>query len=147
MKKHLLWFTVALVAAALATFHTQVAAWIAPEKPVSKSISFEVYKAGDYTSAIYNDASAKLRVTVTKVSGNNRTIVWDKTFDALQLRQYPSLKNAISQKVVIGNVFDSKEHLEVTYTLTYNSKGSVLEMQNGVLVSKGNPGGKFSISI
>ena len=147
MKKHLLWFTVVLVAAALAIFHTQVAAWIAPEKPVSKSISLEVYKADDYSAAIYNDASAKLRVTVTKVSGKNRTIVWDKTFDALQLRQYPSLKNAISQKVVIGNVFDSKEHLEVTYTLTYNSKGNVLEMQNGVLVSKGNPGGKLTISI
>ena len=147
MKKHLLWFTVVLVAAALAIFHTQVAAWIAPEKPVSKSISLEVYKADDYSAAIYNDASAKLRVTVTKVSGKNRTIVWDKTFDALQLRQYPSLKNAISQKVVIGNVFDSKEHLEVIYTLTYNSKGNVLEMQNGVLVSKGNPGGKLTISI
>ena len=147
MKKHLLWFTVVLVAAALAIFHTQVAAWIAPEKPVSKSISLEVYKADDYSSAIYNDASAKLQVTVTKVSGKNRTIVWDKTFDALQLRQYPSLKNAISQKVVIGNVFDSKEHLEVIYTLTYNSKGNVLEMQNGVLVSKGNPGGKLTISI
>ena len=97
MKKRLLWFTVALVVAAVAIFHTQVVTWLTPEKPVSKSINLQVYKGNDYTSAVYNDAFAKLHITVTKVSGKSRTIVWDKTFDALQLRKYPSLQNALTQ--------------------------------------------------
>lgn len=147
MKKYLLWFTVALVISAVAIFHTQVVAWLTPEKPVSKSINLQVYKGNDYMSAVYNDAFAKLHVTVTKVSGKSRTIVWDKTFDALQLRKYPSLQNALTQKVVINNVFDNKEHLEISYTLIYNSKGNVLEMQNGLLVTKGSNTGKLAIPI
>jgi hypothetical protein len=31
-------------------------------------------------------------------------------------------------------VLDKKEHLEVTYTLTYDSNGSELQMQNGTVV-------------
>jgi len=31
-------------------------------------------------------------------------------------------------------VLDNKEYLEVTYTLTYNSNGSELQMQSGTVV-------------
>ena len=120
---------------------------VTPEKTVSKNISFAVYKADDYTSSVYNDASAKLQVTVVKVRGNERSVVWQKNYDAKLLKQYPSAANAISQNVVIHNIAESKEHLEVLYTLTYDSKGSVMQLQNGEIISKGAKEGRLFINI
>lgn len=106
----------------------------APEKPVEKSVSFALYKGSNYASDIYNSTSAKVHITIEKVSGSKRTTVWEKTFDAQMLKQYPSLKEAVAQTVKVSNVFDAKEHLEVSYTLTYNSNGSELQMQNGMVL-------------
>ncbi len=147
MKKHLLLWLSAVMVIALAIFQRQVGEVIVPEKPVSKNISFAVYAANDYSSPVYKDASAKLRITVTKVKGCSRTIVWDKTYDAKQLHDYPSFQHAMSQKVVINNVLDSREKLEVVYTLTYDNKGSVMQMYNGTVVSKGEQTGQLLINI
>jgi len=119
---------------------------ITPAKPVEKNISFALYKGSDYNSDVYNSTSATVHITIEKVSSKGRSIVWEKTFDAQTLKQYPSLQQAIAQTVKVPNVFDSKEHLEVSYTLTYNSKGSELQMQNGIMVN-GNGTDKVYISI
>ena len=132
MKKHLLWLPVVLLVLGAAIYKPVKEA--IEEKPVDKSISFAVYKGTNYASDVYNYTSARVHITVEKVSGKNRTIVWNKTFDAKLLKQYPSIQNALAQKVTVSNVFDKKEHIEVTYTLTYNSNGSELQMQGGTVV-------------
>jgi hypothetical protein len=145
MKKHLLWFSVVVVIA-VAAMSKQVKEVITPAKPVEKSVSFALYKGSDYASDVYNSTSAMVHITIEKVSGKTRNTVWEKTFDAQMLKQYPSLQEAIAQTVKVPNVFDAKEHLEVSYTLTYNSKGSELQMQNGMVV-KGNGTYKVYIGI
>jgi hypothetical protein len=145
MKKHLLWFSVVVVIA-VAAMSKQVKEVITPAKPVEKSVSFALYKGSDYASDVYNSTSAMVHITIEKVSGKTRNTVWEKTFDAQMLKQYPSLQEAIAQTVKVPNVFDAKEHLEVSYTLTYNSKGSELQMQNGMVV-KGNGTDKVYIGI
>jgi len=145
MKKHLLWLSVVVVAA-VATMSKQVKEVITPAKPVEKSVSFALYKGSDYTSDVYNSTCATVHITIEKVSGKSRRTVWEKTFDTQTLKQYPSLQDAIAQTVKVPNVFDAKEHLEVSYTLTYNSKGSELQMQNGMVV-KGNGSDKVYIGI
>lgn len=137
MKKHLLWLSVVIVVA-IAAMNKQVKEVIAPAKPVEQSVSFAVYKEGNYASAIYNNTSAKVHVVIEKVSSKERKTVWEKTFDAQTLKDYPSIQNAIAQTVEIPNVFNSKEHLEVSYTLTYNSNGTELQMQNGMVVNNIN---------
>jgi hypothetical protein len=119
---------------------------ITPAKPVEKNISFALYKGSEYTSDVYNSTSATVHITIEKVSAKGRSIVWEKTFDAQMLKQYPSMQEAIAQTVKIPNVFDAKEHLEVAYTLIYNSNGSELQMQNEVVV-KGKDAGKVYIGI
>lgn len=145
MKKHLLWLSVVVVVA-IAAMNKQVRDAITPAKPVEKSISFALYKEGNYAAEIYSNTSAKVHITIEKVSGKSRRTVWEKTFDAQSLKQYPSLQEAMAQTVKVPNVFDAKEHLEVSYTLTYNSKGSELQMQNGIVV-KGNGSDKVYIGI
>ncbi len=146
MKKYLLGLSVVSVVA-LAAFHKQVKEVVLPEAPVSKSISIAVFADKNYSSAVYNDALAMLHITVTKVKGNKRTLVWDKTFDAKLLRDYPSFENALTQKIVVDNVSDNREKLEVVYTLTYTNKGSVLQMFNSTLFTKGQHSGKLYINI
>ncbi len=133
MKKYLLWLQVLWLVLG-AAIYSQKEESTASENAVNKSVSFAVYKSNNYASEIYNNTFAKLHITIEKVSGKNRRIVWDKTFDAKLLKDYPDLENALSQKVTVPNVLNNKEHLEVTYTLTYNSNGSELQMQSGTVV-------------
>lgn len=139
--------TLIAIAVSVSYFCIQEQSWFVFEKPIIKNINLEVYKSNDYSSAIYNDATAKVCITITKVSRNSRIIVWNKTFDTLQLKQYPSLSSALSQKIAIKDVLDDSEHLEIVGTVSYYSKGSVLEIRDGVLLSKGTRNGKLIISI
>lgn len=144
MKKYLVWLPVAWLVFGAAIYSTGKEN-TATEKTVNKNIAFAVYKGNNYTSDVYNNTSAKLHITITKVRGTNRTVVWDKTFDAKLLKQYPSLENALTQQVTVPNVLDKKEYVEVTYTLTYDSNGTQLQMQNGTVVYGSND--KLDISI
>jgi len=148
MKKNiLLWLAVGAAVVLLAAWSKPLIATINFEKPVSKNISFAVYTNSSYSSSVYNDASAKLQVTVVKVRGNKRSTVWQKEYDAKLLKDYPSLQNALAQKVTISNVVDSKDHLEVLYTITYNTNGSKLQLQDGAVVAKGAKNGNLFINI
>ncbi len=146
MKKRLTWLPVVLLVLGAAIYSPAKEA-LTKEAPVSKSISFAVYKGGNYSSEVYNNTSAQINIVVEKVNGKTRTTVWSKTFDAKLLNQYPGIEDALSQKVTVPNVLGNKEHLEVTYTLTYNSKGSELRMQSGTVVSGDVKTDKVDISI
>jgi len=117
------------------------------EKPVEKSIAFSVYRANNYTSDVYNQTSARVHIIVEKVGKHHRSIVWEKTIDTRLLKQYPTADKAMFQKIIVPGIFDKKEHLEVKYVLVYDSMGSLLEMQNGTVVSAGAKSGKLNISI
>jgi len=133
MKNYLLWLPLVWFGFG-AAIYTTAKGTTAPEKTVNKNISFAVYKGNNYASEAYNNTSATLHIVITKVRGSNHSIVWEKTFDAKLLKQYPSLENALTQNVTVPDVLDKKEHLEVTYTLTYNSNGNELQMQSGTVV-------------
>jgi len=147
MKKQLIWLPVVLAAVMLTAWSKPLREMIAPEKTVSKNISFAVYTKDNYNTSIYASASAKLKITIVKVSGDKRNIVWQKQYDARLLNQYPSLEKAVAQNVTVKNVVDSKDKLEVIYTLTYNDKGSELQLQDGVVVNKGEKEGKLFVNI
>lgn len=139
--------TLIAIAVSVSILYIQEKSWFTAEKPTIKNIILEVYKSDDYLSAIYKNASAKICITITKVSSASRVTVWSKTFDPLQLKQYPAFGDALSQKLAIDNVFDGREHLEIRYTISYYSNGSVLEMENDVLLSKGTKDGTLTIAI
>ena len=147
MKKYIIGFMLTAVVVLLAAWSKPIIENIRFEKPVSKSVSFAVYKSNNYASKIYSDASAKLSVTIVKVRGNNRNIVWQKTYDARLLNQYPTLADAMSQKVVINNVDDRNDKLEVIYTLIYSSNGSNVQLEDGTVITRGMKEGKLFINI
>ena len=141
----ILWSAVAMLALG-AAFQGEVKEIVSPAQPVSKNISFAIYKSASYNSSVYDGTCAQVDIKIEKVKGNERTVVWQKTLTALQLKQYPDISNAISQSITIPGVKDTKEHLEINYTLTYNSNGTKLQMQGNSVVSKGN-NDKMTINI
>ncbi|MBS1596910.1 MAG: hypothetical protein JST75_01705 [Bacteroidetes bacterium] len=107
----------------------------ATSKTFTKSLSLTVYKDYSYTSTIYNNSLAQVRLILRKINplGEN-TIVWNKTLDSKSLSQYPSAEDAVKQNFEISNISAKNEyHLE--YDIIYNSKGSELQMQYDVLLS------------
>jgi len=144
MKTYLLWLPAIAIVIGAAIY--QPVKEEMKGKPVDKSISFAVYKGTAYAADIYNNTSAQLHVNIEKVKGGHHTEVWSKTFDAKLLKQYPLLDKAIFETVMVPKVF-CKEHLEITYTITYNSGGIKLQMQSAAVVPGNEATGKLDISI
>ena len=138
-----------LIAAAISVtiFSVREKGWLVSEKPIVKNVNLKVYRSSGYLSPIYKDVTAKICVTITKVSHNSRAVVWSETFDPLQLREYPSVDQALLKKVAINDVFDGREYLELRSTVSYNVNGNIVEIGDGVLVSKGVSGGTLIIQI
>jgi hypothetical protein len=143
MNKYLAWLPALMVLGAV--IYKPVKEAMQP-RLVSKNVSLEVYKGSEYTSGVYNNTSAEVHIAVEKVNSKGQhTIVWNKTIDARTLNEYPSIENALKQTITVHNVNQKKEYLVVDYTLTYNSKGTELQMHDAEVVKDNTD--KVDISI
>jgi hypothetical protein len=118
-----------------------------PTNTVSKNINVEVYKNASYISPAYKNTFATLQVTVVRVNGKERDIVWQHTYKPTELKDFPGVDKPMTQKISIPNVNDKKEKLEIYYQVSYNSQGSVLNLLNTAVIEKGQKTGKLSIEI
>jgi len=130
-----------------AIFHTQIANVFVAEKPVTKQISLSIARDTNYNESVYDLSQATVHVVIFKVKDHKQIVLWEKTYDTLQLKQYPTLSNALHQDVTVSNILDRKEKLYVTYTVTYNTKGSQLTLVNGTCLEKGENKGDVMISL
>lgn len=147
MKKNLLWLLVVLVFAGSAVLQAHRNEMVDAKQPVRKNISFAVYFDRNYSATAYDDALAQPRIIINKLRADSKIVVWDKTYDFKQLRDYSSLKNGILENVVINNLSEGDEELEVTYILTYNTKGSILKMCNDTIFTAGTQSGQVYINL
>ncbi len=108
------------------------------QKPVSKEINLAISSHNNYSSAAYNDAKASVHIIITKVNGTKKTVVSDNLYNDMQLNQIPINGNEISRKVIIPNVFNDKEKLVITYTISYDSRGSIIQFCNEQTASENN---------
>ena len=137
MKSHLTWIPVSIFVLTVSLL-TPVKDSMVTKKTVSKSVSFELYKENAYNAEVYNNTSAMVHITVEKVSENNRTVVWDTTIAASQLKQFPEASNAYMQTITVPGLSEKREQLVIKYVLTYDSKGSQLQMQDWIVAADNN---------
>ena len=137
MRNYLILMPASLIVLAAALIQPTTEA-MQTKKAVSKTISFDMYKGKTYESGVYDYTSAQVEIVVEKVSKRGRVIVWQKTFDARLLKQYPSLGQAQREQVTIPGILERREHLEVNYVLTYDTKGSEFQLQSGVFTANTN---------
>ena len=144
MKKITIIFTL-VVAATVAVF--AATNWYQKEQPVNKEINLSISSNNNYSSAAYDEAKASVHVVITKVSGSKQTVVLDKVYDAMQLKQIPTTGNAINKNVTIPNVFNDKEKLIINYTICYDSRGSIIQLCNDKIASDKTNTEKIEINI
>jgi len=106
-------------------------------KMVNKEISLSIFTDNNYNFAAYDSSLAQVEVTVQRVSGNSYYTALTKTYDAMQLKQYATAKNAITEKMNIQDVKDGKEVLIITYAVAYNTKGSKLIIERKEVIGRG----------
>jgi hypothetical protein len=146
MKKLLLTLTFTTVVVT-ASFHAQVLHWIRPEKTISKEIHLNVAADFNYSCRVYDHSFAKVSLTILKIKGNEMDTLWEKQYPDVPLKKFPSLKQALRQTIHIPGVVDSKEQIVLSYTITYTSKESILQIQKHKFVSKGKSNDQFYIII
>ncbi len=130
-----------------AIFHTQVTNLFTAEKNVNKEISFTITRDSNYNQKVYDMATASVRVVIFKVRDHKQTILWNKVYGNMLLKDFPVTGKNMAETVTVRNISDKKEKLYVTYMVTYNAKGSVVELQNGTTLSKGSKQDKLDINI
>ncbi len=116
-------------------------------KPVNKEINLAIFTENNYHAAVYDSSLAQVEVTIKKISGNASQIVLTKTFEAMLLKQYASVKNALTEQMSIGDIQEANEYLEITYTVAYTTKGSLLYFENSEIVGKGEMHKKINVVI
>lgn len=114
---------------------------------VNKEIDLAIFTDNNYSSAAYDSSLAQVEVTVKKVIGNSYYTIASKKYDAMQLKQFADVRNAITDKMSIQNVQNNSEYLVVTYTITYNTKGSVLTSEKYEVIGEGEMNKKIDVVI
>ena len=116
------------------------------EKTESKTINMAVFTSNNYNAAIYNASTAGLKITVKKANGNKTETVWEKSFPSLALKFFPGAVNAFKQVIEIPAIL-KKDVLQVSYILTYNTGGSIIQMQGDEVVDGKHSSGVIAINI
>jgi hypothetical protein len=116
-------------------------------KLVNKEIDLAIFTDNNYNYAAYDSSLAQVEITVQRVSGNASYTAFTKTYDAMQLKQYATVKNALTEKMNIQAVKDGKEVLVVTYVIAYNTKGSKLVIERNEVIGRGEVQKKIDVVI
>lgn len=95
------------------------------ETPVTKTITFNVYTAKDYSDAFYDNAQAEVHLEIGKISlkDNSMKTVWDTTYSFRQFRQYPQAAQMIRIEKAVPH-FENSELLRVGKVVRFNVGGA-----------------------
>ena len=116
------------------------------ESAADKTINMAVFTSNDYTAKIYEGTTAGLSITVKKTQLEKNVVVLEKTFPSMPLQFFPDAVNAFKDSIQVAGV-KNEESIEISYTLTYNSNGSIIQMQGNEVIAGANKHGLVTINI
>ncbi len=114
---------------------------------VNKEINLSIFSGSNYNTAAYDDANATVEITVNKINGNKKTVLSRQSYKAVQLKQYPFADKAITKMFTVNSLMGNNEILMITYTISYNSNGSVITFENNQVLNKNTSKDDINISI
>jgi hypothetical protein len=129
------------------TFQGQIKDIIVPEKPVSKTLEIAMYAKADYSQEIYKGSKAKVHVTISKYRNKKFEVVYDTTLEAGDLNNLPSQENAFVKAIQVNNFYENKELLVATYTISYESNGSVIKYDKHILIPESKGKRELAVTI
>ncbi|HEX8334354.1 MAG TPA: hypothetical protein VF622_17155 [Segetibacter sp.] len=129
------------------TFQGQIKDIIVPEKPVSKTLEISMYAKAAYSGEIYKGSKAKVHVTISKYRNKKFQVIYDTILEAGDLNNLPSQKNAFTKAIQVNNFYEGKELLVATYTVSYESNGSVLKYDKHILIPESKGKRELAVTI
>lgn len=101
----------------------------------AKPVEFAVYKSASYAAPAYRDAKVSLQIIITAEKGNKKEILWQHTYPARRLSEFPQFAKAALHQVQVKQLFGAKEKISINYQLKYDSKGSILHTQHTAILT------------
>ena len=144
MKKFIIFFPILFIVTLV--FPNNLS-WFSHAQKVNKEINLSIFSSSNYSTAAYDDAQATIEVTISKIKGDKKAVLSKQFYKAMQLKQFPSFSNAITKKMSINNTVGNSEVLMVTYTISYNSNGSIITFENNQVINKETAKDDINISI
>ena len=144
MKKFIIFFPILFIVTLV--FPNNLS-WFNHAQKVNKEINLSIFSSSNYSTAAYDDAQATIEVTISKIKGDKKAVLSKQFYKAMQLKQFPSFSNAITKKMSINNTIGNSEVLMVTYTIRYNSNGSIITFENNQVIDKETAKDDINISI
>jgi len=144
MKKIITITAIAIIAAA--TIFSFTAPGKGMQQTVSKTINMLVFTNSNYNAAVYDLSTASLAITVKKAGSKTNEVLWTKSFPELALKFFPASVNAFKEAIELPAV-SSKDELQITYTLTYNTGGKLMYLQGSEILSAKQANTKLDINI
>jgi hypothetical protein len=98
------------------------------EEPEVKKMEWHVYASENYTEPWLDAMTAQVQVRIYKIDTARRTTqkIWDTTFAARTIREYPVLPQKHLLKKEIPHL--GSEKLQTWYNIRYEMNGSASEM-------------------
>ncbi len=112
----------------------------------TKTINIAFYSSSNFNASAYNASTVGLNVIVTQIRYNKEKIVWQRNFPFLQLKQFPSINKAFKPRIDLPYTF-TNDKFQVSYVLTYNSSGSIIEIKNNQFFSGNDKNSVLNINI
>ena len=105
-----------------------------------------VFTSNDYTAKVYEGTTAGLSIKVKKEQKGKDVVVLEKSFPSMPLQFFPGAVNAFKDSIQIAGI-KNEETLQVSYTLTSNSNGSIMQMQGDEMITGLEKGTALNINI
>lgn len=136
-----------IVCMTILVFNRQISELLWPEMPVTKNVSLAITADDNYHLSAYEHSKATVHVGIFKIVKGKQSLVWEKDFDTLLLKDYPENGNAIRHNITIPKVYEKREDLIIRYKITYNSKGNIVELKKGSFFPEGKSTDLLTIRI
>jgi hypothetical protein len=129
------------------SFQGQIRDIVTPEKPVSKTLEISMYAKADYSEEIYKGSKAKVQVTISKYRNKKFQVIHQEVLEASSLNNIPSKTNPFVKAIQVNNLYEKKDLLVATYTVSYESNGSILKYDKHILIPKSKGNRELTVTI
>jgi hypothetical protein len=140
-------FLLSLMLVLAITLQGQIKDIIVPEKPVTKTLEISMYAKAAYSGEVYKGSKAKVHLTVSKYRNKKFQVVYDTVLEAGDLSNLPSQKDAFIKAIQVNNFYEKRELLVATYTVSYESKGSILKYDKHILIPESKGKRELAVTI
>jgi len=145
MKKIIFLISIFLISGAIA-LQGKISGFKFREKVQTRTVQFSIFVGTNYSGKLYKKSKAKVILSVYRLQGNSKDVLWESIVDRGNLRNYPQRNNALFRNLTFYNIPEHSQQIVASYKVVYNTKASEMAYEENCLLS-GAKGDTLQISL